>query len=175
MPLSRFGFCCLAVLCDHLRDRRRIGRTENHGQAATNATTADRIGQFAIPFNPSLGRLDIIEAYTLKAEATRKDVQSSAIREQLAPGVPNVPMFADVQQKVVVFPDVAVGDTEVLATRAEVVRPLLPGQFIWEAEFERFIGWQDVAVTITAPREFPLYTETFGPTFERSELDNVVR
>ena len=82
-------------------------------RSATNATAADRIGQFAIPFNPSLGRLDIIEAYTLKADGTRKNVDVSAIRDQLAPGVPNLPMFFDVQQKIVVFPDVAVGDTEV--------------------------------------------------------------
>jgi hypothetical protein len=80
-------------------------------RTATNAVSADRIGQFAIPFNPWLGHLDIIEAYTLKADGTRKDVQVGAIRDQLAHGVPNVPMFTDVQQKVVVFPDVAVGDT----------------------------------------------------------------
>ncbi len=144
-------------------------------RSATNATAADRIGQFAIPFNPSLGRLDIIEAYTLKADGTRKNVDVSAIRDQLAPGVPNLPMFFDVQQKIVVFPDVAVGDTEVLTAQAEIDRPLLPGQFTWEVAFERFTGWQNVAITVTAPRDFPLYTETFELAFERTELDRDVR
>jgi hypothetical protein len=143
-------------------------------RSATNAAAADRIGQFAIPFNPSLGRLDIIEAYTLKADGTHKNVDAGAIRDQLAPGVPNLPMFFDVQQKVAVFPDVAVGDTEVLTARAEIDRPLLPGQFTWEVEFERFTGWQNVAITITAPHEFPLYTETFELAFERTELDRDV-
>jgi transglutaminase-like putative cysteine protease len=144
-------------------------------RSATNAAAADRIGQFAIPFNPSLGRLDIIEAYTLKADGTRKNVDVSAIRDQLAPGVPNLPMFFDVQQRVVVFPDVAVGDNEVLTARAEVDRPLLTGQFTWEVEFERFTGWQNVAITITAPRDFPLSAETFELAYERTELDRDVR
>jgi hypothetical protein len=38
----------------------------------------------------------------------------------------------------------------VLTTLAEINHPLLPGQFTWELEFERFTGWQNVAVTIAA-------------------------
>ena len=41
--------------------------------------------------------------------------------------------------------------------------------------FERFTGWQNVAITVTAPRDFPLYTETFELAFERTELDRDVR
>ena len=119
--------------------------------------------------------VDIVEAYTLKADGTRKPVHPDAIRKQLAPGVPNVAMFADMQQKVVVFPDLAVGDTEVLTIRTEIDHPLFPGHFTWADEFERSTAWQDVAITVTAPRTFPLYTETFELASERSEQEHDVR
>src|SRR5271165_5760004 len=107
---------------------------------------AAQLGQFAIGFNPSLERLDIVEAYTRKTDGTRKDVDTGGIRAQLAPGVPNVPIFQDVQEKVVVFPDLSAGDTEVIDYRQETERPLFAGQFEWAYEFSRTIAWHDVDI-----------------------------
>jgi transglutaminase-like putative cysteine protease len=153
----------------------RYTRIAHIEQSATNAATVERLGQFSVPFNPSLQHVDIVEAYTLKADGTRKPVHPDAIRKQLAPGVPNVAMFADIQQKVVVFPDLAVGDTEVVTIRTEIDHPLFPGHFTWADEFERSTAWQDVAITVTAPRTFPLYTETFELGFERTEHEHDIR
>jgi transglutaminase-like putative cysteine protease len=153
----------------------RYTKTVHLERSAMNSATADRIGQYAVAFNPSLERLDIPEAYTLKGDGTRKPVDAGAIRAQLAPGVPNVPKFADVQEKVVVFPDMAVGDTEVITTRTEIDHPLFPGQFFWAETFDRFNRWDDAIVTITAPRAYPLQTESFGVSFERIEQDDAVR
>ena len=156
------------------RDGRNT-RTVHIERSATNTSAAERLGQFPLSFNPSLQRLDIIEAYTRKADGTERKVDPTAIRAQLAPGVTNVPMFADVQQKVVVFPDFAVGDTEVLTVRTETDHPLFPGQFIWADAFARNVAWQDVELSITAPRDLPLRTETFELASERNEHDQSVR
>src|SRR5271165_6537305 len=129
----------------------RYTRTFHMERSAANAATADRVGQYVIAFNPSLQRLDIPEAYTLKADDTRKLVQAGAIRAQLAPGVPNVPMFADVQQKVVVFPDVAVGDTDVMTTLSEADHPLFPGHITGMDALARLNPLADRAVRTIAP------------------------
>ncbi len=144
-------------------------------QSPASIAAAAQVGQFAIGFNPSLERLEILEAYTRKIDGSRKDVDTGGIRAQLAPGVPNVPIFQDVQEKVVVFPDLSAGDTEVIDYRQETERPLFEGQYEWANEFSRTIAWMDVAITITAPADYKLNTESFGVDFTRTEQDGNVR
>src|SRR5579863_5493060 len=62
-------------------------------QSPASIAAAAQIGQFAIGFNPSLERLDILEAYTRKTDGRRREVDTAGIRAQLASGVPNVPIF----------------------------------------------------------------------------------
>jgi transglutaminase-like putative cysteine protease len=144
-------------------------------QSPASIAAASQLGQFPIGFNPSLERLDILEAYTRKIDGSRKEVDTAGIRAQLAPGVPNVPIFQDVQEKVVVFPDLGAGDTEVINYRQETERPLFEGQFLWAYEFPRTIAWLDVAITVTAPADYKLNTESFGVDFTRTEQDGSVR
>ena len=80
---------------------------------------ASQVGQFGIGFNPTLQRLDVTEAYTLKRGGDRVDADLGQIRTQLAPGVPNAPIFRDIQQKVVIFPDLAENDVAVLTYRVK--------------------------------------------------------
>src|SRR6516162_11366522 len=108
-------------------------------QSASSLATAAQIGQMPIDFNPSLERVEILHAYTQKRDGTRKEADASAIRAQLAPGVPNVPIFQDVQQKVVVFPDLQAGDTQVIDYRRETKQPLFPGQFFLAREYSSTI------------------------------------
>ena len=159
-----------------------IVRADGHATTVTHRevspasiAAAAQLGQFAIGFNPSLERLDILEAYTRKTDGTRKEVDTGGIRAQLAPGVPNVPIFQDVQEKIVVFPDLGANDTEVVSYRQETERPLFAGQFEWAYEFARTVAWQDVDITITAPADYKLNTESFGVDFTRTEQDGSVR
>ena len=51
-----------------------------HAEAvASDGETARRMGQMPLAFNPSLERLDIVEAYTLKQDGTRENVDASAV------------------------------------------------------------------------------------------------
>ena len=135
--------------------------------SATNKGAIERLARAAISFNPTLETLDIVEAYTLKPDGTRKEVDAAAIRAQLAPGVPNVAMFADIQQKVIVYPDVAPGD-RVVATWHRTAKPLFPGQFIWNTEFAQDIAWNDVSNVITAPPGFALHVQGIGVQTEQT-------
>ncbi len=148
--------------------------TTHREQSATSRAAAASLGQFAIAFNPSLQHLDIQEAYTSKHDGGRVDVDLAAVRSQLAPGVPNAPIFHDVQQKIVVFPDLQADDIAVITYRQVTDRPLFAGQFFWQAEFARTTAWNDVSINITAPAGYPLRTESFGVAFSRDEQDGVV-
>ena len=144
-------------------------------QSPANLAAASEIGQMAVDFNPSLERLDILQAYTEKRDGRRKQVETAGIRAQLAPGVPNVPIFQDVQQKVVVFPDLNAGDSEFISYRKQTEKQLFPGQFVWAFEFDRTIAWDDVTITITAPASLPLHTQSFNVPLEQTEQDGAVR
>ncbi|MCW3476802.1 DUF3857 domain-containing transglutaminase family protein [Limobrevibacterium gyesilva] len=149
--------------------------TEYREQSPSSMAAAAQIGQYAIGFNPSLQRLDILEAYTQKRDGTRVPVDLSQVRTQQAPGVPNVPIFRDMQQKIAVFPDLAAGDREVIGYREETDKPLFPGQFFWNINFNRAVAWEEVAITIVAPASYPLQVENFGVDFARTEQDGMVR
>ena len=149
--------------------------TVHREQSPASLAAAAQIGQFAVNFNPSLERLDLLDAYTSKADGSQAKVDLAAIRSQLAPGIPDVPIFQDLQQKVMVFPDLGAGDTEVLTYRKYSDHPLFPGQFFWQVNFPPTTAWEDVVITITAPANYPLRTESFGPAFERREQDGKIR
>ncbi|MBV8613638.1 MAG: DUF3857 and transglutaminase domain-containing protein, partial [Acetobacteraceae bacterium] len=147
-----------------------------HAEAvASDGETARHMGQMPLAFNPSLERLDIIEAYTLKQDGTRENVDASAIKSQLPPAVQGAPMFADVQEKVVIFPDLAAGDTRVVTFRRQILHPLFPGQFTWRTDFPRNVAWDDARITISAPTGYTLRTESVEVPFEiRAEGDRVI-
>ena len=144
-------------------------------QTPSSQAAASQIGQYSIAFNPTLQRLDIDEAYTRKRDGKRVPIDISAIRTQLVPGVANVPMFRDVQQKIVVFPDLGADDTEVLTYHETIEHPLFPGQFTWTNNFGPSTSWENVQVIITAPASYSLRTEAVGIEFERTEADGRAR
>ena len=138
--------------------------TEHREQSPASSAAAAAIGQHPIGFNPALESLDIVDAYTEKPNGRRIPVGRAAMRAQLAPGVPDAPIFRDLQQKVLIFPSLDSGDTEVMDIVRTVKTPVFPGQFVWQIDFPRTIAWDDVVISITAPAGMPLRREAFGLT-----------
>ncbi|MGH8448541.1 DUF3857 domain-containing protein, partial [Pseudomonas sp.] len=85
--------------------------------------------QRSVSFNRTLETLAIIEAYTLKADGRKVPVSADQIKEQQEQASANAPMFQDSLVKVVIFPELAVGDRMVLHYRLQRTTPLFPGQF----------------------------------------------
>ncbi len=152
----------------------RAVATTHREQSATNRAAAALIAQFPIAFNPSLERLEILEAHTSKRDGSRIPADLGAVRSRLAAGVANAPIFQDVQQKTVVFPDLGADDVSVITYRQSFDRPFFAGQFFWQYAFDRTTAWDEVSITITAPKSLPLRTESFGVGFARREQDGMV-
>ncbi|MGQ5525424.1 DUF3857 domain-containing transglutaminase family protein [Chitinimonas sp. PSY-7] len=85
-------------------------------------------GQEYIYLNKQLDKLVSIEAYTIKADGRKIKVKEENIKTQSDPVSGNAPKFNDIEYKVVVFPDLAVGDrTYIKYSRKR--QPMFPGYF----------------------------------------------
>lgn len=136
---------------------------------ANNAAAAQQLGQQVLRYSEALSDLDVLEASTVKSDGTKIPVSTAAIYSQLPQGAPQVPMFDDQRQKVVVFPDVEAGDTINITFRRRDKSAFLPGQFMFAQDFPRFVAYESVDVTIAAPKSYPLVTETHEVQFDRRE------
>jgi hypothetical protein len=62
------------------------------------------LGQLPIRYISSMQDVDIVEAYTQKADGRKITVDRSAIITRQPPGASPLPLFSDAMEKVIVFP-----------------------------------------------------------------------
>ena len=125
---------------------------------------AKREATLPVTFSAAIESIEVVSAYTQKADGRRLDVNPDAIVVRLAPGIPNLPMFTDHQQKVISFPDAQAGDVLVAHWRRVVTSPIFPGQFTRVALYPRTLPWDEADLTITTPADLKLQTEVDGPS-----------
>ncbi|MGQ5524046.1 DUF3857 domain-containing transglutaminase family protein [Chitinimonas sp. PSY-7] len=85
-------------------------------------------GQQYIYLNKQLDKLLSLEAYTLKADGRKVVVSADQIKTQADPASSNAPMFNDSEYKVIVFPDLDVGD-RIYFSYSLQSQPMFPGYF----------------------------------------------
>lgn len=107
--------------------------------------------------------LQVLEAYTLKPGGKRLAVPKSSWQVRQDTGqAGNSPIFSDYSSTTLVFPDVAVGDTLVLAYRLTTREPLFPGKFFIAGEFSKAFAFDDAKIVVDAPAAMALKTQVFG-------------
>ena len=114
-----------------------------------------------IGFNASLDQVVSIEAWTAKAGGGRVPVAPHQIREQQEAVSQDAPMFQDTRLKVVIFPDVAVGDTLHLRYQLRRHTPLFPGEFE-DFTVARPFPTRDFRLTYDLPASMALYADAVG-------------
>ncbi|WP_028943813.1 DUF3857 domain-containing transglutaminase family protein [Pseudomonas vranovensis] len=85
--------------------------------------------QHSLYYNRTLETLEVVQAYTQKPDGRKVVVSAEQIKEQQEQQSAQAPMFHDSLVKVVIFPEVAVGDRLVLNVKKQRKTPLFPGQF----------------------------------------------
>jgi lipoprotein NlpI/transglutaminase-like putative cysteine protease len=141
-----------------------------HAQVlANNAAAASQVGQEPVPYSESMSDVDILSASTIKADGRRIPVDTAAIYTQPVPGAPDLPMFDDHRQKVVVFPQLEAGDIADLTYRYREKQPYLPGAFEISMPFSRLIPYNDVEISVVAPNSMKLYVETHDMQYEKHD------
>jgi hypothetical protein len=139
-----------------------------------NEAAVKDVAQQPLRYIESRETIEVLEAYTLKPDGRKLPVNPASIQTQTPPGAPNVPLFDDERQKVIIFPMVEAGDL-LVATAKFTEQPLIPGLFSLSLPFDRTLPYDEVRVTVSAPKSMPLLTETHEMKFEkRSAGDNIV-
>jgi hypothetical protein len=104
---------------------------------------------------------EIEEALTRKADGNVLKVDRTQIFAQAPPGSPQVPMFTDRKQKVIVFPDVGPDDL-VVFTIKWTRKARFVGQFFTGDVFQRGLAFENARVSVTLPKSMPVHVEALG-------------
>jgi transglutaminase-like putative cysteine protease len=105
-----------------------------------------------IHHSTSVQQVEVLQAYTLKADGRRIDVPKGNYQVQTSLGRDSgSPAFSDFSSISVVFPDLAVGDTVALAYRMVQTEPIFPGHFDAGYTFGRETAFDDVQLSVTYP------------------------
>ena len=117
--------------------------------------------QYYISYNKTLDEITSVEAYTRKPDGRTVPVQPEQIRDQQESASTDAPMFQDTRLKIVVFPDVAVGDQLVVRYVLKRTTPLFPGQFE-DISSSQFYANRQFQLIYDMPEAMPLYADAAG-------------
>lgn len=109
--------------------------------------------------------IEILQAYTLKQNGQRTDAIQPSQQEGLgaaASAVLAAPALPPMQMKIVAFQSAEVGDTLVLSYKVTQREPILPNTVVLEEAFPKFVPYDDVVISLTAPSSLHLRLVTAG-------------
>jgi len=129
---------------------------------AANDVAARQIGQVPLIYSESLDKIDILHARNIKASGQVLDVQTEAIRTELLPGAGNFQMFNDMRRKVIIFPDVAAGDTISYKVKRTRVKPYFPGYFTSQTFYSPVVFVERAEQTVRLPGKADIRHENHG-------------
>jgi transglutaminase-like putative cysteine protease len=133
-------------------DGRRAMTSTSQIQVLT-AAMATQFAQIPVRYEGTIQDVEVLEAYTLKADGRKLTVDPANIITQKMPQANAlVPIYSDAEQKIVIFPNVEAGDTLFLTSRTSDKIALMPGQFVFSAHLPRAIEADDSIYTVTAPK-----------------------
>ena len=108
--------------------------------------------QDSVTYSTSVQKVDVLEAYTLKADGRRIEVPKGNYQVETNAGLDkSAAAFSDWSTLTLVFPDLAKGDSKVFSYRVTASKPMFPGQFSTYESFPRQAAYDDVRIEIDAP------------------------
>ena len=120
------------------------------------------LSQQRVAFIEGMQKLETIEAYTEKADGRKVPVAPASIITRDASSGGEASFTRDQKERIIIFPDVEVGDTLVMTNRAEELRSVFPGQFFDADIFPRSVPVASARIVIEAPIALELKVKTTG-------------
>lgn len=103
--------------------------TETWEVRADTTAVAHIVAQQSFSFIADMDAVELVEAYTRKADGRRIDVQPGAVLDQAVTTWAAAPQFSAQRSRTIVFPAVAAGDTVRYTLRRRGTASLFPGAF----------------------------------------------
>lgn len=122
--------------------------------------------QYRMSYNRTLENLQVVDAFTQKPDGRKIVVVPEQIKEQQERASSDAPMFQDTVVKVVIFPDVAVGDRLVIRFKTYRTTALFPQHFE-SLSHPTFHPTKQYTLIYDLPQSMPLYADARG--FKASE------
>lgn len=149
--------------------------THDWATKVLQARAVEGLKSQSISYSTSIQQVEILHAYTLKADGRRIDAPKTNYQLEVNGGRDkDAPVFSDIATLTVVFPEVAVGDTVEFAYRLTQTEPMFPGHFSVMNAFSKLSAFDDVKVTVDAPSSLWAQHEARQMTETRSEKDGRV-
>lgn len=108
-------------------------------------------------FNGNLQTSEVLDAYLLKKNGRKIQVQKENIQTKPTPQAEAAPSFSSLKMIEVNYGDVEIGDAVYIRLKNTETRPMFGSHFnklnILPAIFE----WKSAVVTLTAPKDYPIY------------------
>lgn len=129
-----------------------------------SAAAANQLSQQRITFDGNLQAVEVVEAYTLKPDGSKAPVDISTIitQQPQAPANALAPIYDNQQQKVIIFPNVAAGDTLVFSYKRQQKQPLISGQYFLPMVYLQTAALAEARFTVSAPNRLALDFDAFG-------------
>jgi len=126
-------------------------------------------GQMAFNYTVSMQKFEVLQAQTRKADGRVVEVKPDAIFTRDLPASTGAPMFADIKVVVIVFPEVAVGDSIYARVRIEQVQPMFPGHYSGLAFLMPHFLMDQAKFVLRAPKSLKLQAINEGYSEKRTE------
>lgn len=136
---------------------------------AENDAGAMRLNQIHLDFDSARQDVTIVDAYTLKADGSKIPIDTSAVFVRPAQDNDNDGAITDKRVKVIVFPQIAAGDTAVYTVTYTNRAAVFPGVYTYGAVFQTAAPIEEERDTITAPKSMGLRTETHDVRFSQED------
>jgi hypothetical protein len=117
--------------------------------------------QYYIGYNRTLDEIGPIEAHTRKPDGRRVQVQAFHIKDQQEAASADAPMFQDTRVKIIVFPEVEVGDQLVVRYTLRRHTALFPGHFE-DLTAPQFFAHGRFDLVYDMPADMPLHADSIG-------------
>ena len=111
-------------------------------------------------YNATLEEVEISGAYTQKVDGRKIPVDPGAIMNQHAPSQGLAPIYTDVEQKVIIFPNVEAGDTMVYTEKRRDKQAIIPDQFTMANYPNLGLEADDTQITLSIPKSLTPHVDS---------------
>lgn len=135
----------------------------------------DSESQADLPYNSTLSKLEVLEAYTITPKGEKIPVAANAIRTVEDDNSSGAAMFSDQKHKIIIFPKVTPGSKTYYKTKLTTYKPLLPGYFYTRLIFSPSVEIRSYEYSLSYPEDLKLYTDIKGVKQTKDEVVDGMR
>ena len=128
-------------------------------QRVDSELVIERFKKFERSFNGDLQKAEILDAYLLKADGNKLALAPDAAQIKPTAQAEAAPAFSSYRQIQIAYNDLQKGDAIYFKIRLTTLKPNFERQFDFVEVFPLGYAWKSIEVNLTAPADFPLYTQ----------------